>query len=124
MRCSSVNTRNRSTRTPSKRRKMTCSLIPSTVCKSLLLDDGENLMVSLRNAVRASVGRCKRLAFASALVLGCTALASFSCAAARAEPPRLPASAPVSPKMLRYAERIIRKYDRNQDGQLEPDEWA
>jgi hypothetical protein len=29
----------------------------------------------------------------------------------------------ITPKLLRYAERVVRHYDLNQDGRLEPDEW-
>ncbi len=45
---------------------------------------------------------------------------------ARAElpPPRVQASsAPVTAKLLRYAQYIVRQYDTNKTGQLEPDEW-
>ena len=38
-------------------------------------------------------------------------------------PPRVQAPTSVSAKLLRYAQYIVRRYDANQSGQLESDEW-
>jgi hypothetical protein len=37
--------------------------------------------------------------------------------------PQLAAPGVITPKLLRYAQRVVRHYDLNQDGRLEPDEW-
>lgn len=46
-----------------------------------------------------------------------------STARGESPPPRAQASAPVTAKLLRYAQYIVRQYDSNKTGQLEPDEW-
>lgn len=56
------------------------------------------------------------------------AIAAGSLGAALADAPLAPVPSPsavgvVSPKLLRYAERAVRKHDKNQSGQLEADEW-
>ncbi len=38
--------------------------------------------------------------------------------------PAARAAGAVSPKLLRYAERTVRKHDSNHNGQLDADEWA
>lgn len=65
------------------------------------------------------------------LVMGASMLsllltASDRVARAEAPLPSLPAPravGTVSPKLLRYAERAVRKYDANRSGRLEADEW-
>ena len=37
--------------------------------------------------------------------------------------PQAPALGMITPKLLRYAERVVSHYDLNKDGRLEPDEW-
>ncbi|MBI3836465.1 MAG: hypothetical protein HY288_00850 [Planctomycetia bacterium] len=61
---------------------------------------------------------------AVAIVLS-LALLPRICTTARGEspPPRAPAPAAVTAKLLRYAQYIVRQYDTNKTGQLESDEW-
>lgn len=53
-------------------------------------------------------------------VSDCVALAD----APQASLPATPAVGAVSPKLLRYAERVVHKHDANRSGQLEADEWS
>jgi len=67
-------------------------------------------------------------------VLACWLLASASSAAESAPSPSSTSSAPGQPpaasdqvfpaKVRRYAERLLRQYDRNGDGVLQPEEWS
>ncbi|REK11455.1 MAG: hypothetical protein DWQ37_14325 [Planctomycetota bacterium] len=43
--------------------------------------------------------------------------------AAATDDGNLPARGAITSKLLRYAERIVERYDANLDGQLDPDEW-
>jgi EF hand domain-containing protein len=53
-----------------------------------------------------------------------TIILSIACANASADPPPpLAPPAAVTPKLLRYAERIVRQHDANGNGHLEADEW-